>query len=399
MSNENHNETFLAELLHKRLMFVEATRANDFSEGISRLLSELYPDEAHFIYELLQNAEDTCATKVEFCLKPDRLLVTHNGTRLFSCKNVDSITSIGKSTKRDDINSIGKFGVGFKAVFYYTKTPRVFSGPFSFEIRELVCPYPIAPCSAITGETRFELPFDSDKSPTVCFEEIATGLANLPNTVLLFLKNICSIAWTIEGGVGGSTHRHEYLNDVVEIEQRRGLDEKKEFSYWLRFTEPVEAQSTFFVAVAYKLGFLNKDECIYDEEQPLSEQMKIVEETDGRLYIFFPAEKEDTHLRFHLHGPYASTVARDSVPSKNTDNQKLLAKTAILVASSLSKVKDLGLLTRDFLEVLPNSGDGLSEFYQPILQEIIGGMNIQPLVPVDKGGHAPANQLFNGQAV
>jgi hypothetical protein len=34
MSNENHNETFLAELLHKRLMFVEATRANDFSEGI-----------------------------------------------------------------------------------------------------------------------------------------------------------------------------------------------------------------------------------------------------------------------------------------------------------------------------------------------------------------------------
>ena len=397
MSNENDNETFLAELLHRRLMFVEATRANDFSEGISRLLSELYPDEAHFIYELLQNAEDACATKVEFCLKSDRLLVTHNGARLFSCKNVDSITSIGKSTKRDDINSIGKFGVGFKAVFSYTKTPRVFSGPFSFEIRELVCPYPIAPCSAITGETRFELPFDSNKSPTSCFEEIATGLANLPNTLLLFLKNIRSIDWTIEGGVGGSTHRHEYLNDVVEIEQRRGPDEKKDFSYWLRFTELVEAQSTFFVAVAYKLGFVNKDECIYDEEQPLSEQMKIVE-TDGRLYIFFPAEKEDTHLRFHLHGPYASTVARDSVPSKNTDNQALLAKTAKLVASSLSKVKELRLLTRDFLEVLPNSGDGLSEFYQPILQEIIGEMNIQPLVPVDKGGHAPANQLFNGHA-
>jgi hypothetical protein len=265
----------------------------------SRLLSELYPDEAHFIYELLQNAEDACATKVEFCLKPDRLLVTHNGTRLFSCKNVDSITSIGKSTKRDDINSIGKFGVGFKAVFSYSKTPRAFSGPFSFEIRELVCPYPIVPCSAITGETRFELPFDSDKSPTSCFEEIATGLAKLPNTVLLFLKNIRSIVWTIEGGVGG---------------------------------------------------------------------------------------------------PYASTVARDSVPSKNADNQKLLAKTAILVASSLSKVKELGLLTRDFLEVLPNSGDSLSEFYQPILQEIIGELNIQSLVPVDKGGHAPANQLFNGHA-
>ncbi len=34
--------------------------------GIRKTVEELYPDSAHFIYELLQNAEDTGATKVNF---------------------------------------------------------------------------------------------------------------------------------------------------------------------------------------------------------------------------------------------------------------------------------------------------------------------------------------------
>src|SRR5207249_3770114 len=173
------------------------------------------------------------------------------------------------------------------------------------------------------------------------------------------LKSINSIVWTVEGGDRGNIHRNEYLNHVVEIRQQTGIEEKKQFSYWLRFTEQVTQKSSFYVAVAFKLGFLIKDECIYDHEQSLAEQMKIVE-AKGHLSIFFPAEKEDTRLRFHLHGPYASTVARDSVPTQNPENRDLLSKTAKLLATSLVQIRDLGLLTRDFLEVLPNSGDGLS---------------------------------------
>ena len=36
--------------------------------GIRKLVEELYPDSAHFIYELLQNAEDTGATEARFTL-------------------------------------------------------------------------------------------------------------------------------------------------------------------------------------------------------------------------------------------------------------------------------------------------------------------------------------------
>ena len=89
----------LKELRRKRLKWVEANRENDFEEGIGRLLTELYPDNAHFIYELLQNAEDARATEVRFILKEDGVEFEHNGSQLFTLEDVKSITSIGVSTK------------------------------------------------------------------------------------------------------------------------------------------------------------------------------------------------------------------------------------------------------------------------------------------------------------
>jgi len=115
MANE-----FLKSLQEKRFKWVEATKENNFEAGINNLLTELYPDNAHFIYELLQNAEDAGAQKVTFELLTEKLLFRHNGNKLFDYKDVEGITSIGEGTNKNDINKIGEFGVGFKAVFAYT---------------------------------------------------------------------------------------------------------------------------------------------------------------------------------------------------------------------------------------------------------------------------------------
>ena len=42
--------------------------------GLKTLLSQFYPDKNHFIYELLQNAEDAGASNVRFEVLPDRLI-------------------------------------------------------------------------------------------------------------------------------------------------------------------------------------------------------------------------------------------------------------------------------------------------------------------------------------
>ena len=43
----------------------------DHLTGIRRIVEDLYPDTAHFIYELLQNAEDTGASEAAFVLTAD----------------------------------------------------------------------------------------------------------------------------------------------------------------------------------------------------------------------------------------------------------------------------------------------------------------------------------------
>ncbi len=49
-----------------------------------------YSDSAHFIYELLQNADDANATNVEMTLEEDRFIFVHNGTVRFTVTDVDT---------------------------------------------------------------------------------------------------------------------------------------------------------------------------------------------------------------------------------------------------------------------------------------------------------------------
>ena len=43
-------------------------------QGIKNSVVEKYSDQAHFVYELLQNADDADATSVRFVLEPNRLI-------------------------------------------------------------------------------------------------------------------------------------------------------------------------------------------------------------------------------------------------------------------------------------------------------------------------------------
>ena len=128
------------QLSEKRKKLRQQLIDNEAMDGFKELLTVLYSDKVHFIYELLQNAEDVGASKVQFILSADRLEFEHNGNQLFEIEDVESITNIGSSTKVDDVTSIGKFGIGFKAVFAYTSTPEIESGPFHFRIHDMFVP-------------------------------------------------------------------------------------------------------------------------------------------------------------------------------------------------------------------------------------------------------------------
>ncbi len=106
------------ELRASRRRYVTEARENGFEDGLRTLLADLYPDNAHFIYELLQNAEDAGATAVDFNLERDRLIVSHDGERRFLLDDIAAITGIGQSggrTTHPDRKVWGRLEGSFRA--------------------------------------------------------------------------------------------------------------------------------------------------------------------------------------------------------------------------------------------------------------------------------------------
>lgn len=379
------------------IQLINALRVRGEEEAFRRLLSDLYPDKAHFIYELFQNAQDAKAEICRFTLSESDLEFEHNGTSLFSEGDVKSITSFGNSTKRDAPTSIGKFGVGFKAVFAYTDTPEIHSGDFHFQIHDLVVPETDGVQKTKLGEreTRFVFPFNNPKKPeSLAVKEVERGLRDLGDNTLLFLSHIQKIEYILPDGSLGSLERINKSGGHIEIRAIKPGGEEA-ISHWLRFEKDVEVTDEdnntkmCRIAIAYSIAEKKDKKGLATWE--------IIPLDRGQVSIYFPADKETSNLRFHIHAPFASTVARDSVRDCEANNI-LRNHIADLVVESLATIRDQGLLNVGFLAVLPNPQDNLPDFYEPIRKAIVDAFKSEPLTPTMSGSHAPARELYRGPA-
>src|SRR2546421_941074 len=195
-------DNWFEELSSMRKEWVESTRKNNFEKGIRHSTVEKYPDPVHFVYELLQNAEDQGATEATFALSADCLVFRHNGNP-FKRSDVENITGIGNSDKTEEVNKIGRFGIGFKSVFAITDRPEIYTllegDPFAFAIEHLVVP------ATISGDfeqghrynTRFIFPFIKGQESTL-YSKIRERLSSLGFETMLFLQKLASIEWQTE---------------------------------------------------------------------------------------------------------------------------------------------------------------------------------------------------------
>lgn len=393
MTSGQHSVEF-QRLVERRRKFVEGVDANRGEINLD-IFEDFYPDKAHFVYEILQNAEDAGATCVAFTLTPDRLVCEHNG-RAFTLADVTSITGLHDSTKANAQDKIGKFGVGFKSVFVYTQAPSIHSGDFAFRIVQLILPEPITPDRALEGRTRFEFIFDNPKkSPQEAYSEISAGLRELDEKTLLFLFNLQSVKWRIGTESAGKVGRHQHSNFHFEV-LKEVVGKTTSSSHFLKFDQAVPGLETQRVAVAFPLDLLPGVRR-FDQAASLANQLKVISAEPGSVAVFFPAVKEASGLRFHLHGPFVPELSRASI--KETEaNTPLFEQIAALSAKSLHHIKELGLLTPEFLAVLPNPQDQVPPRYQGIRNAMIEEMKAQPLTPTHERRHAPANRLIQARA-
>ena len=153
------------------------------------LSRRVYAEPGHFLFELLQNADDAGAASWEVDLRPDEVLVWHDGDP-FDARDVVGVLSIGQTTKRAD--QIGLFGVGFKAVYEVSERPQFASGPFRFEIADVSIPRRLD--AALHGErdggTLLVLPLRDPSDSTRNADALFAHGVKVPPETLLTLRSL-----------------------------------------------------------------------------------------------------------------------------------------------------------------------------------------------------------------
>ena len=379
--------------------------------GIRAGIVEKYSEKAHFVYELLQNADDVAATEVRFLLRKNGLYFIHNGTTHFTVTapdnmqnigHINAITAIGDSSKKDRAEAkIGKFGIGFKAVFQYTNTPHIYDPHISFKIKDLIVPILLeqeAHPLKKNDETLFYFPFDRLEKPAQdAVDEIEDKLKNLPFP-LLFLRNLRKISWETDNGMKGS-----YVLEISDDSQNHKSEIQNHKSYTPLSinakNEEKNEENTLELPLGIRethvqtIGKKTIQQPFLRFSKPLSENqnVQVVFLLDGSntinfhkkhpAYCFFPT-KVMTGLRFLVHAPFLLSDSREGIRQKERWNESLILQLAALVADSvenLAKSKDFE--KESLFQALPFDRPDLDPLFAPIADAVLQKLHQVPLLP------------------
>lgn len=329
----------------------------DYGRLFSSLIDK-YPESAHFVYELLQNAEDANANQVSIILKDDKLIFKHDGSKHFDVTPLDSskigdinsITGFGFSSKVDDFDEeqamnsqkIGKFGVGFKSVFQYTDTPEIYDDIYCFKIENYIIPTLLDHDnpSRKQGETMFVFRF-KEQNRKQAYDHIKRRLENL-RSPLLFLRNIKKISWRIDSASSEEGKEFIYEKQLVETQkynrvvlERYHLVEPQETCSLFLFSKEVDVQDKgrYPIYVGY----------YYDEEKK-----QLVTNITRNIYCFFPT-KVSFNTCFIAHAPFLLTDNRQDLKPDTEINTKLISDLAHFSAQTVVLLRDYGIKNNNLL--------------------------------------------------
>lgn len=331
------------------------------------LLAGHYSDSNHFVYELIQNAEDEKASCVVFEYHDDRIVFYHDG-KPFDEADVIGVSSMLETTKADDAKAIGKFGMGFKSVFKYTCEPEIYSDDEAFRIKNYLLPEEIdtdwqyreqmysgicyrlnarekfIPFAKSEHLTRVVLPFQKREKAgeihRIDGSDIILKLRELEPEILLFLSTIKCLFWI-------DTTKNKYEKFVLLDQEDKNLkvcqlkgnatNSSKRYSdlYYYKYKKRVAHSK--MVNAEVSLAFLTNTQ---------QKSIQKMENTD--VWVYFPT-KDKTTLPCLLHGSFETAVSREKLMRPSEFNNVLLNAAVELFAEVLLDFKRRELITQNFI--------------------------------------------------
>lgn len=319
--------------------------AKNLSNALQKLMGDLYTKTERFIFELLQNADDQPipGSLVDVTLKSleDNLLFLHSG-KPFSESDVESISSIGDSTKKDDTEKTGYKGIGFKSVFSDADTVYINSGnfPFAFDKKSPlytkegnmeIVPWQIKPIwaeryrlpkevqetsSFFTSNVAISLNVGKDK--VAKYNEVITTLFSQPRFIL-FLRNVGRLRYESERDNAIEISK-DYHGNSIHIQSSDNSEDWLLQDYILPIPSETQEQLQNDKLAPKKLKESNKTRITFAAK--ISDG-KIVPVEDTVLFTYLPTEVSDFEFRFLVNADFLTTANRETIHSKNVWNRFL----------------------------------------------------------------------------
>jgi len=131
-----NQQNIINEISKQKSDYKHTSQAEDLANSLDTISDNIYSESERFVYELIQNADDASndkqkdlEIKIEFT--QNFVVISHNG-REFSDKDINAISSVGKSQKSENPNQTGYKGIGFKSVFGKSDCVYINSNGFCF---------------------------------------------------------------------------------------------------------------------------------------------------------------------------------------------------------------------------------------------------------------------------
>lgn len=389
------------------------------ASSLDSLSSDLYTDSNRFIYELLQNADDSCKdgslVKVWIKLFDDNLVVAHTGSA-FSDKDVRGICNVNNGTKKSDPNKTGYKGIGFKAVFGQSKKVTIFSENeyFSFDSsyqhewqwsgtqkeweeendRKFELPWQIIPISTPKEEISSEIDqFIQNveanvatiiKISKVNLEQTKEAIKEISDNVntFIFLKSICEITFEVVAkDIIKINRENEHVITVQKNEEsatrwlakERNLQIPKEVMELLKDERNIPKKlleaTSIQLTLAAKIGI-----------NGLSKLVK----TDKKLYSYLPTEESKYDLPVLVNTSFLTTANRENLHVSSKWNQWIFREIAIKLFEWIAELVQ-GKYALQAYHLLPTEicSDSLGKSFNQGFSE---ALETTPFVLCDDGG-------------
>ncbi|XP_075662629.1 uncharacterized protein LOC142632094 [Castanea sativa] len=336
----------------------------DLHQAVKNLSAELYAKDVHFLMELIQNAEDNdylegVDPSLEFVITSEDItntwapatLLIFNNEKGFSSKNIDSICSVGRSTKKGNRKRgyIGEKGIGFKSVFLVSSQPYIFSNGYQIRFNEEPCPHcnlgyivpewveenpTLSDIKKIYGSgttlptTTIVLPLKYDK-----VKPVKQQLSNVHPEVLLFLSKIRRLSVREHNNDPRlNTVSAIAITSETELEVRKNIDA---VSYTIHLSadekgKESEGECRYFMwRQKFPVRQENKVERRMEVEElvitlafPFEERLHRGMSSPG-IYAFLPTEMF-TNFPFIIQADFLLASSRETILLDNKWNQGIL---------------------------------------------------------------------------